>query len=106
MRHRVCDFCGEAVTDAREIIARAAWDAHRRGGNLYVLWADRIVDALTSTGFRILGPDEIDGLTVEKCAEVARGQMSMHQGSFGSQPAYVASHAIADAIRALKEKRT
>lgn len=99
------------MTDAREI-----WECSNCDG---LFWSDENCTCnrpnwngpasqarLTSAGFRILGPDEIDGPTVEKCAEVARGQMSTHQGSFGSQPAYVASHAIAAAIRALKEKRT
>lgn len=58
------------------------------------------------SGFRILGPDEIDGPTVERCAEVADAVVKDHQGPFTSQPAYVAACTIRDALRALKEKRT
>lgn len=35
-----------------------------------------------------------------RCADVAREQMLFHVGPFGSQPAYVAAHAIAAAIEA------
>ena len=102
------------MTDAREIIARHLCAMAAQGWSgislferaAYRTTAAGMVEAITASGFRILGPDEIDGPTVEKCAEVAKGQMSIHQGSFGSQPAYVASHAISIAIGALKEKRT
>lgn len=50
----------------REIIAKALGSV--------IGWArtaDLILAALNSAGFRILGPDEIDGPTVERCAKVA-----------------------------------
>ena len=35
--------------------------------------ADKIIEALTAAGYRILGPGDLDAETVERCAEVARG---------------------------------
>lgn len=56
---------------ARDVIAKAAWDAHRRCES-YDQYAVRILTALTSAGFRILSPDEVDAVTVEKCAEAGK----------------------------------
>lgn len=76
--------------------------------------ADFILAALTSARFRILGPDEIDGPTVEKCAEVASQRFTTETVTktksgepyiTGSAAIYAAGQ-IAAAIRALKEKRT
>lgn len=61
--------------------------------------ADDIMRALTSAGFRILGPDEIDGTTVDKCA--IRAKECFNDPQAEADPEYVSI-----AIRALKEKRT
>ena len=56
--------------------------------------ADEIIDALHAAGFRILGPDEVDPVTVEKCAEVTEMYVSM--GWRGTE--------ITEAIRAIGRK--
>lgn len=58
---------------AREIIAAIL---ARDAGRKYVLWqdselSDTIVEQLTAAGHRILGPDELCPVTVERCAIVA-----------------------------------
>lgn len=58
---------------AREIIANAR-HSHACDGGYSVAGgaaADAALAALTSAGYRILGPDEVDAVTVEKCTEVA-----------------------------------
>lgn len=79
------------MTTPREIIARASTpnpdDCWHGSGSLgpsaseftchVFMWqreiprADAILHALNAAGYRILGPDEIDPVTMEKCAEVA-----------------------------------
>jgi hypothetical protein len=73
--------------------------------------ADDIMQALTSAGFRIVGPREVDKKTVEKCADVA--YRHIQEPSLSDNPAYVRfepadfmAKKIASAIRALaKEKQ-
>lgn len=88
------------IGSARDIIA-----ATIPGEDSQYQLADAILAALTAAGFRVLAPEEVDPVTVEKCAEVANAEVAKHQGPFTSQPAYVASCAIRDALRALKEKQ-
>lgn len=65
------------MTDAREIIARHLCTMAAQGWSgisaferaAYRNTAAGMVEAIHDSGFRILGPDEIDGPTVEKCAE-------------------------------------
>lgn len=68
------------MTDAREIIAQTFRRAHRdtcypdaTSGECEIA-ASAIVAAITSAGFRILGPDEVDQVTLEKAAEAAEEQ--------------------------------
>ena len=97
------------MTDAREIISNAIAQArHDEHPN----WSRFIMQRLTSAGFRILGPEEIDGPTVEKCAEVADSLSETWSNSHDAfqtvQEASASDKAfeIAAAIRALQEKRT
>lgn len=53
------------MTDAREIIAK------RIAGPKALGWADAVIEALSAAGYRILGPDEVDQVTLERAAEVA-----------------------------------
>lgn len=77
------------MTDAREILRRYFSGSDYR--------CDDLMNTLHGYGFRILGPDEIDGPTVEKCAEVAEEMAEWVPLKSGGMRA---------AIRALKEKRT
>jgi hypothetical protein len=87
------------MTDARKMIADILqktdpeqdpeWD--------YSPQSDAILSALTSSGYRILGPDELDAVTVEKCAEVASSHFDLRH----ADKARFASLAIATAIRSL-----
>jgi hypothetical protein len=98
------------MTDAREIIAREiepqSWAALGAGDTLAYRnrrtssdrKAIRIVQALTSAGIRfagpddrILGPDEVDAVTVEMCAT----EMEVNWG-------HVCTPELRDAILALK----
>lgn len=57
------------MTDAREIIRIAAEDKMKFDGfSSYDEMAEHLIDALTAAGFRILGPDEIDQVTVDDVA--------------------------------------
>lgn len=96
------------MTDAREIIARHLCAMAAQGWSgisaferaAYRTTAAGMVEAVTASGFRILGPDEVDGPTVEKCAEVAAafdGRTDILK---------ISGLGVATAIRALKEKRT
>ncbi|WP_210336814.1 hypothetical protein [Aquamicrobium zhengzhouense] len=71
----------------------------------YRTTAAGMVEAITDSGFRILGPDEIDGPTVEKCAEVAETcpdtPFAISRKWYGDL-----RQSIPAAIRALQEKRT
>lgn len=68
------------MTDAREIIAKylctmaaKEWSAispYERA--LYRTAAHGIIATLADAGFRILGPDEVDPVTVERIAEFAK----------------------------------
>lgn len=88
------------MTDAREIIAQEFRQAHRdtcypdaSTGECEIA-SSVIVASLTAAGFRILGPDEVDPVTVEKCAEVTEMYVSM--GWRGTE--------ITEAIRAIGRK--
>lgn len=74
---------------ARDVIA------NRIAGPSAKNWADATIAALTAVGYRILGPDEIDPVTVEKCAEVAE------HAAVRTHDCGVHADNIASAIRAL-----
>ncbi len=97
------------MTDAREIIARAVAIARGDtpdGASLASLSAaDRDIAELgvrrvTTAGFRILGPDEVDPVTVNRCAEIAKEQADEEDGAEG----FLACKVVEDAIRALGRK--
>lgn len=54
------------MTDAREIIAKWAWGTEASAR----VNATMALRELSDTGFRILGPDEVDPVTVEKAARL------------------------------------
>lgn len=49
---------------ARDVIA------NRIAGPNAKNWADATIAALTAVGYRILGPDELDPVTAERCAAI------------------------------------
>lgn len=83
------------MTDAREIIAGAIADIYPEPADASYSSAlnasVRAIRHLTSAGYRILGPDEVDAVTVEKCAT----EMEVNWG-------HVCTPELRDAIRALK----
>lgn len=94
------------MTDAREI-----WECSNCDG---LFWSDENCTCnrpnwngpasqarLHASGFRILGPDEIDGPTVDKCAEVADEYAARTDILHSS----VHFRVCASRLRALKEKR-
>lgn len=54
-------------TDAREIIARAIEPFVHHADDVTSV----VANTLTTAGYRILGPDEVDPVTLERAAEVA-----------------------------------
>lgn len=83
------------MTDARDVITEAI-PCNIVYGRPQA--ADGILRALTTAGFRILGPDEVDPVTVEKCAEVAERMLRF------ADTTSEADIAISEAIRALGRK--
>lgn len=100
----------EAMTDAGEIMAQAQADYWENPSipEGYLPMVDHVLAVLTSAGFRILGPDEIDGPTVERCAEVAdtKAAKVRDKGNLTAMVVSAILSEIATALRALKEKRT
>ncbi|MGE3419364.1 MAG: hypothetical protein AB7I42_25180 [Bradyrhizobium sp.] len=80
---------------AREIIASAVAQLEPGDGGL--VFAEKSIAALHAAGYRIIGPDEIDRVTVEKCAAVADD----HAKAWGPAMASPAT-VIATAIRSLR----
>lgn len=106
------------MTTAREIIARACPWGERNPTSLAV--ADEVIVSLAFAGFRIVGPDEVDAVTVEKCAEVAdlcaaqeKSEVRQDGVKPGASATAVIGHiyamaeasAIATAIRTLAEEK-
>lgn len=96
------------MSDAREIIARAVAIARGDtpdGASLASLSAaDRDIAELgvrrvTAAGYRVIGPDEVDSVTVERIAEFAKSEF---QRNFESPVGW--RDQFADAIRALGRK--
>lgn len=90
------------MTDAREIIAEKIQEFRDPSPDSYISgvtysFADDLMDALTAAGFRILGPDEVDPVTLEKCVEVA-DQIAPESMEWNSYAAWV--QRVANAIRA------
>ncbi len=93
------------MTDAHEIIA-AELDRHCISPSSR---AAGVIAALRAAGFRILGPDEVDPVTVEKCAEVAAGFADQTDYDLEPEAAVaesVTANGIASAIRVLGGART
>lgn len=93
----VAEVITHAMSDYASAATGTSWNKA-----CFAFEADAILCALSRAGFRVLGPDDLDEKTVERCVEVANAEVAKHQGPFTSQPAYVASCAIRDAIRAMK----
>lgn len=97
------------MTDAREIIADAINslpDDYSDFPPSEVI-ANKIANALNIAGFRILGPDEVDPVTVEKAAEAAENaSMRVSYGILSQERDEPILHrtAIASLIRALGRK--
>jgi hypothetical protein len=85
------------MTDARDIIA---YTIPGTNAELCFGLADAIVERLTAAGYRILGLDEVDPVTVEKAARIADEQANEEDGAEG----FLASKTIEDAIRSLGRK--
>lgn len=83
------------MSDAREIIAEAI--------EPFVHHADDVTSVVTNTltaaGYRVIGPDEVDSVTVERIAEFAKSEF---QRNFESPVGW--RDQFADAIRALGRK--
>lgn len=77
---------------ARDLLTRVMADAGL--DNVRDDDADFVIEALTAAGWRLVGPDEVDPVTVERCAEIAQ------DGYFGPE-VYSHGQRIAAAIRAL-----
>ena len=90
------------MTDAREIIAHHLCEMAAQGWSgispferaAYRTTAHGMIEAISAAGFRIIGKDEVDPVTVEKCAEVTEMYISM--GWRGTE--------ITEAIRAIGRK--
>ena len=69
--------------------------------------AERAIEALTAAGYRILGPDELDDVTLEKAAEAAENaSMRVSYGILSQERDEPILHrtVIASLIRALGRK--
>lgn len=85
---------------ARDVIARAIEQPPIEADT-----AGMIVAALHAAGYRILGPDDIDPVTLERCARVADESRSYHGWISQSTQAGEAAEKIAATIRSLGEGR-
>lgn len=83
------------MTSPREIIADFCYKPINSDA-----FPDALIEALTAAGYRILGPDELDPVTLERAAEVA-GKMLRFADTTSE-----ADIAITDAIRSLKGGRS
>ena len=101
------------MTDAREIIAQEFRLAHRdtcypdASDDECEIAASVIVASLTTAGIRILGPDEVDQVTLEKCAEIALRHVSQTDYDLEPEAAVaenVTAKMIATAIRSIGRK--
>lgn len=95
------------MSSAREVIAKQVrWGEVDR---VSVEVAHNVISALTAAGYRIIGPDELDDVTLEKAAEIADvasvrvnyGVLSMER----NEP-IIHREIIADAILSLKGGRS
>lgn len=93
------------MTTAREIIARHLCTMAAQGWSAispferaaYRTTAAGMVEAVTTAGYRILGPDEVDAVTLEMAARIADEQATEENGAEG----FLACKAVEAAIRAL-----
>lgn len=96
------------MTNAREIIARHLCTMTAQGWSgispferaAYRTTAAGMVEAITAAGFRIVGPDDLDEKTVERCAAELE---KPHKFIDGTEMALPSALACAAAIRAMKE---
>ncbi|MHA6684441.1 hypothetical protein [Mesorhizobium sp. A556] len=68
---------------ARDVIARTIQTYLRHDNPTFSgtnLFAHGVLEALTTAGYRILGPDELDPVTVERCAAIAIEQANADLG--------------------------
>lgn len=101
----------EVITHAMSDYASAATGTSWNKA-CFAFEADAILCALSRAGYRILGPDEVDQVTVEKCAEIASCQFddrgngrSGHYSEMDWTDGYRdATRAAAAAIRAIGRK--
>ena len=92
------------MVDVREVIA-AAIPCNIVYGRPQA--ADGIISALHAAGYRIIGPDEVDQVTLEKCAEIALRHVSQTDYDLEPEAAVaenVTAKMIASAIRAIGRK--
>lgn len=61
---------------ARDVIA------NRIAGPSAKNWANATIAALTAAGYRILGPDEIDPVTVERCIAIVEAKAPKDTGEW------------------------
>lgn len=59
-----------------------------------------VLDALTAAGYRLIGPGEVDPVTVERCAEIARAAHISHAPGLDGY-----NIDIATALRSLTEAK-
>lgn len=86
------------MSEAREIVTETI---RRHQASPAAAISNWVLHELTTAGYRILGPDEVDQVTVEKCAEVA-DQIAPKSMEWNSYAAWV--QRVANAIRTLGRK--
>lgn len=86
---------------ARDVLAEVlAWEFGSAGQE----WADELLEALRTAGYRLLSPGELDDYTLERAAEIAAKIIDDGAVS-GPAPAYPDGDEIAAAVvRALKSR--
>lgn len=92
---------------AREIIAKTLRETHGTSES-WQMQARWISEALTAAGYRLLGPDEPDPVTIERCAKVALGFYGQTDYDLEPEAAVaesVTAKGIAAAICALEPKQ-
>lgn len=83
------------MTDALELIAK------RIAGPKALDWADAVINALNTAGYRILGPDEVDPVTLEMVAAIAEATQAYGDPVDASVGLGPVGRRIASAIRNL-----
>mgnify|MGYP000908331909 CR=1 FL=1 len=97
----------EVITHAMSDYASAATGTSWNKA-CFAFEADAILCALSRAGFHIIGPDEVDPVTVEKCGNIALSYVSQTDYDLEPEAAVagsVTAKMIAAAIRSLKGGR-